>query len=302
MKIVIPLAGMGTRLRPHTFTKPKPLINVAGKPVLAHILDKLAGLSVEEIIFVTGMLGQAHAIALTKAHVSGPILIIFVDTIFDADLSELERMADDGLLYVKQVDDPRRFGVTVVEDGYIARLVEKPQKPVSNLAVVGVYYFKDAGWLMNAIETLMARNIKTGGEYYLADAIQLMIDEGAKLRAEMIDVWEDCGNLETLLHTNRYLLDHGRGNSRDCASCVLVPPVYIAPSATLENCVVGPHVSVADDAIVRDSIIRDSIINDRARVENATLSGSVVGADSRVQGRFNTLNVGDSSEVRFEAD
>lgn len=327
MKIVIPLAGLGTRLRPQTLTKPKPLLNVAGKPVLGHILDKLNVLDVEEIIFITGylggqiheyvsanygfparyveqkqQLGQAHAIALTKEFVQGPIFIIFVDTIFETDLKRLEDVTIDGVMYVKEVEDPRRFGVAVLKDGLISRLVEKPTTSVSNLAVIGLYYFKDSQWLFRAIDELMARDIKTAGEYFLADAIQIMIDQGAKLEADTVDVWEDCGKPETLLQTNRYLLDKNGMDTFQCTSCIIRPPVYIANTALIENSIVGPYVTIADHSVVRNSIIENSIINDRSIIENAHLSGSLVGSDARVKGGFNTLNVGDSSEIVFEGN
>ncbi|MCL5959002.1 MAG: sugar phosphate nucleotidyltransferase, partial [Chloroflexi bacterium] len=298
---------------------------VAGKPVLGHILDKLKVLDVEEIIFITGylgsqireyvssnygfparyveqkqQLGQAHAIALAKEFVQGPILVIFVDTVFETDLKRLGNVTTDGIMYVKEVEDPRRFGVAVLKDGLISRLVEKPTTPVSNLAVVGLYYFKKAEWLFSAIDELMARDIKTAGEYFLADAIQIMIDQSAKLEAVTVEVWEDCGKPETLLQTNRYLLDKNGTTPHQCCGCIVRPPVYIASSALIENSIVGPYVTIADNSVVRNSIIENSIINDRALIENAILSGSLVGSDARVKGGYNTLNVGDSSEIIFE--
>jgi len=256
MKVIIPLAGFGTRLRPHTFTKPKPLVSVAGKPVLGHILDKLVGLDIEEIVYVVGYMGdqirdyveanyafpsryieqkdlrgQAHAIYLVKDYVSGPVLIIFVDTIFEADLASLSSEQADGVLYVKEVDDPRRFGVVITRGGFITQLVEKPNTPVSNLAVIGLYYIRDSQVLMDCIAELIEKDIKTQGEYFLADALQLMIDRGAKLVAKKVDVWEDCGKPETVLHTNRYLLEHGGAQEIADREFVLVPPVYIGRRA-----------------------------------------------------------------------
>ena len=225
MKIIIPLAGLGTRLRPHTFSKPKPLVNVAGKPVLGHILDELEGLDVEEIIFIVGylgeqiekyvtksypqykaryieqkeMLGQAHAVYLAKEYVQDDVLIIFADTIFQTDLSRLNTLDSDGVMYVKEVEDPSRFGVAVLnEESYITRLVEKPTSYVSNLAVVGVYYYKDSRWLFNSIEKQMELNHQLAGEFFLADAVSIMIKEGAKLYAYKLDVWEDCGKIDAL--------------------------------------------------------------------------------------------------------
>jgi glucose-1-phosphate thymidylyltransferase len=324
MKAIIPLAGFGTRLRPHTYTKPKPLISVAGKPVLGHILDKLVGLDIEEIIFIIGYLGdqisdyvtanydfpsryieqkelkgQAHAIYLTKDHVSGPVLIIFVDTIFETDLSLLAQEPADGIIYVKEVEDPRRFGVAITENGYITTLVEKPSTPVSNLAVIGLYYVKDSRRLMTCIAELMRKDIKTKGEYFLADAFQLMIDQGSRFAARTVEVWEDCGKPETVLHTNRYLLEHGGAQEIETENSVLIPPVYIEKTAAIKDSVIGPYVSVAGGAKIVRSIIRDSIINERAQIEDANLSQSLIGKDAYVRGSFERLNVGDSSQVDF---
>jgi glucose-1-phosphate thymidylyltransferase len=322
MKIIIPLAGFGTRLRPHTYTRPKPLIPVAGKAVLGHILDKLKGLDIEEIIFIIGYLGdqireyvsdnydfasryitqeelkgQAPAILLARRHVSGPVMILFVDTIFDTDLSGLADVTSDGIIYVKEVEDPRRFGVAITESGFITRLVEKPATPVSNLAVIGLYYIKDSQLLMDCLDELIRRDIKTKGEYFLADALQLMIDRGSKFEARTVEVWEDCGKPETVLHTNRYLLEHGGAQEIATDNSVLIPPVYIERTAAIKDSVIGPYVSVAGEATIVRSIIQDSIINERAHIEDANLRGSLIGTDAYVRGDSQRLNVGDSSQV-----
>ncbi len=328
MKVVIPLAGFGTRLRPHTYTKPKPLINVAGKPVLGHILDKLLSLEVEEIIFIVGylgeqiknyvetnyrfnaryveqkeMLGQAHAIFLAHEFLQGPALIIFVDTIFETDLSHLAEVDADGVIYVKEVEDPRRFGVAVVEGGCITRLIEKPKSLEHNLAVIGLYYIKDMRWLLEAIEQLMERGITTDGEYYLADALQLMIDEGARLIAQPVDVWKDCGKPETVLETNRYLLTHGHGNSEQIKAedSLIIPPVHIDPTARIVHSIVGPYVTIAPHCEVRNSVIRDSIIDEGAHISDTMLERSLIGKEALVRGRYQRLNVGDSSSVDLGA-
>ncbi len=325
MKVLIPLAGLGTRLRPHTYTKPKPLLNVAGKPVLAYILDRLVGVpDIEEIIFIVGYLGdqieeyvdshydfptryveqaelkgQAHALHLAKDYLGGPVLIVFVDTIFDTDVSSLADEAMDGVIYVKEVEDPRRFGVVVIEDGMIARLVEKPETPVSNLAVIGLYYIKDSCHLVRSIEELMRRDMRTKGEYFLADALQLMIDQGARFRAEPVSVWEDCGKPEALLQTNRYLLDLGGGQEVETEESILVPPVYIDPSATIRRSIVGPYVTVGANCVVSNSILRDCIVDEEARIEGVVLAGSIVGSNAEVEGSFYTLDMGDSSRVKL---
>ncbi len=327
MKVIIPLAGFGTRLRPHTYTKPKPLINVAGKPVLGHILDKLKGLDIEEIIFIVGylgeqikeyvtthyhfksryveqkeLLGQAHAIYLAKDLVQGPTIVLFVDTLFEADLSKLQEEKYDGVIYVKEVEDPRRFGVTIVNDeGQITKLIEKPDSMKDNLAVIGLYYVKDVQKLMKAIKVLMDKNIQTKGEFYLADALQLMIDEGAILRPETVNIWLDCGKPETVLETNRYLLKHNMDNSEKVASIasIIVPPVHIDPSVKIRNSIIGPYVTIAADCEVEDSIIRDSIVNEESYIKDAMLRQSLIGRKVDLLGRYRRLNLGDSAFVDF---
>jgi len=324
MKVVIPLAGFGTRLRPHTYTKPKPLVNVAGKPVLGHILDKLLNLEVEEIVFIVGylgqqiqdyvdtyycfnaryieqkeMLGQAHALFLARDFLPGRALIIFVDTIFETDLSHLAEVDADGVIYVKEVENPRRFGVAVVEEGRITRLIEKPATMEHHLAVIGLYYIQDMPWLMEAIDQLMRGGITTGGEYYLADALQLMINDGARLIAQPVEVWKDCGKPETVLETNRYLLTHGHGNAEQVRAqdSLIIPPVHIDPTARIIHSIVGPYVTIAPGCEVRNSVIRDSIIDEGAHIADTMLEQSLIGKEALVKGRYQKLNVGDSSSV-----
>lgn len=323
MKAVILLAGLGTRLRPHTFSKPKPLVQVAGKPVLGHVMDSLKGLLIDETIFIVGYLGeqiekyvaneyphvraryveqnemkgQAHAIRLAKDYIDQEVLIIFGDTIWETDFTRLSRVQGDGLIYTKEVPDPRRFGVALLKDGFVTQFIEKPATPISNLAVVGVYYFRNWRRLMKAIQEVIDRNIQTEGEYFLADAMQLMIDDGAQLEAETIPVWEDCGTVPAILKTNRYLLTKQGSHARDIPGSVILPPVYISDNARIINSIIGPNVSISEDALVENSIVRDSIISEGAYIESRVLEGSLVGKDARVSGTFERLNVGDSSEI-----
>jgi len=341
MKVIIPLAGFGKRLRPHTYTKPKPLVNVAGKAVLGHILDKLQGLDVEEIVFIVGwlgeqieeyvsanyafkahcveqkeLLGQAHAIRLARELVDGEVLIIFVDTIFEADLARLDTVPSDGVIYVKEVENPRRFGVVTLDDqGLITRFVEKPETPVSNLAVIGVYFCRDAPLLFECIDELIEKDIQTKGEYFLADALQLMVDRGSRFNAWTVEVWEDCGTRDSVLETNRYLLEQvPHANGEHAENSIVVPPVYIDPSARVVNSRVGPHVHIGANSVVTDSlvgpyvslaegsqvhtsIVKDTIINEESHIEEAMLSWSLVGQGALVRGTFERLNVGDSSEI-----
>ncbi|MDQ3856030.1 MAG: sugar phosphate nucleotidyltransferase [Chloroflexota bacterium] len=326
MKVVIPLAGLGTRLRPQTYTRPKPLVNLAGKPLLGHILDRLSGLPIEEVIFITGylghqieeyvranhdfparyveqteQLGQAHAIQLASEWLHGPTFVVFADTIFETDIKRIMSVESDGLLYVREVDDPRRFGVAVMNGHYIARLVEKPATPVSNLAVVGLYYFSEGKELAAATEELISRGQQTQGEYYIADAIQLMIDGGAKLETEKLDVWLDCGTPAALLDTNQYLLSVTHGGQYHFDDATVIPPVYIGEGVEVHRAVIGPNVSLDAGAEVVGSIVCDSILGKDCRIENATLCRSIIGEGATLRGVYSQLNVGDKSYINLGA-
>lgn len=325
MKAVIPLAGLGTRLRPQTHSKPKPLVNVAGKPVLGHVLDLLSDLPIEQYIFITGYLGeqieeyvqsrgndlnavfveqkerkgQSHAIYLAKDYIDTDLLILFVDTLFEYPISRLLKTGGDGTLLVKEVADPRQYGVVVIEDGRITRLVEKPSTPVSNLAVIGAYYIRNHAMFLDCLEKQVTSGTTNKGEYYLADCLQMMIDQGAELRPDHVGVWLDCGSSENLLEANRYLLKDSHYVGGQVENSILEPPVYIADSAVVKNCVLGPNVSVASGVNIEGSIICDSIISEEAILTNAHLKGSLIGKNARVQGAAVRLNVGDHSEISY---
>jgi glucose-1-phosphate thymidylyltransferase len=322
MKVIVPLAGWGTRLRPHTYTKPKPLLQVAGKTVLDHVLDRLEELDIQEVVFIIGHLGeqikeyveanydfatsyveqkelkgQAHALYLAREHLAGPVFIIFADTIFEANLSFLKDVSSDGVAFVKEVDDPRRFGVVTLEEGFITRFIEKPDEPISNLALVGMYYIKNSLLFLECIEAVLRDDIKTKGEYYLADALQLMVDRGARLEISTVEVWEDCGKPETMLTTNRYLLRKSGGQETETNNSVIIPPVYIASSASITNSVIGPYVSVAGEVMIEESIISDSIIDQGAHIRHALLRESLIGSHTWVRGNFQQVDIGDDSRV-----
>ena len=330
MKIVIPTAGFGTRLRPHTWSKPKPLVTVAGKPVLGHVLDMFGSLpTLDEVVIIVGylgdqieryvdsaypalktryieqeeMLGQSHAIWLAREGLEGPMLMVFVDTLIETDLTGLPGETAEAVAWVKEVPDPRRFGVAEAgPDGWVSRLVEKPEDTSNNLALVGFYYFAEARDLIKAIEQQMDQKTQLGGEFYLADAINIMLDDGLRMRVQPVDVWQDCGKPGPLLDTNRYLLEHGRDNSADARKreqVVIVPPVYIDPSSDIKESVIGPNVSIGPGCVIEQSLIRDTIVDAESHIVDSVLSTSVIGREARVIGRFRSLNVGDSSEVGF---
>ncbi len=326
MRAIIPVAGMGTRLRPHTHTQPKVLMHVAGKPILAHILDELVAVGVDEVILVVGYLGDmieayarerysrlrlhfvqqteplgnGHAVFVAREHLDGaPVLILFGDTIIKGDLAGLVRSTRT-LAGVKEVEDPRRLGVVELNaEGRVRRLLEKPTDPPTNLALVGVYFISDSRALRVALDRLVQENRRARGELWLADGLQLMIDAGVDMRIFPIEHWYDCGTVDALLAANRALLEATPPSRRQFDRAIVKPPSFVSPTATIEDSVVGPHVSIADGARVVNSILRDSIINAQASVEDALLEHSIVGEHTVVRGRPGRINVGDSSAVEL---
>ncbi|PKL85777.1 MAG: nucleotidyl transferase [Ignavibacteriae bacterium HGW-Ignavibacteriae-1] len=323
MRAVIPVAGVGTRLRPHTYSLPKVLLNVAGKPILGHILDALVEQSITKATIITGYMGKlvenyvvenyksinfdfvvqeerlglGHAIWTGRnTYGTDPLVIILGDTIFDVDLSRLT-VKGSNTIGVKEVEDPRRFGVVVLnKKGKIERLVEKPEQFVSNLAIVGLYSIEDSKLLSACLDEMIKNNIRTRGEYQLTDALQMMIEKGAEFSTTNVEGWFDCGKPETLLNTNRFLLDR-KPPSRQFPDSIIIPPSFVAATAVIERSVIGPYASVADGAVVKDSIVRDSIISNYAKVQSSLLEQSIIGNEAEVKGHFNRLNVGDSSQI-----
>lgn len=325
MKVIIPVAGMGTRLRPHTHTMPKALVQVAGKPILGHILDEIVPLDVRDVVLVTGAMGErveeyvataypslrpcyvrqeetkgiGHAIWLTRECAeNGPTLIVLGDTVVTADFAALVR-GPRTAIGVKEVADPSLFGVVEVEGDRVVSLVEKPDVPPSNLAIVGLYFIANTALLFECLNDLVEKDIRTKGEYQLTDALTLMLGRGEEMRTFPVEGWYDCGRPETLLETNRFLLTRSASNDVKIPGSIVVPPVSIDPTAIIERSVVGPYASVAARSVIRDSIVRDSILNADARVECSLLDRSLIGERAFVKGTFQRLNVGDSSEIEI---
>jgi glucose-1-phosphate thymidylyltransferase len=313
VKLIVPLAGKGTRLLPLTARVPKPLVRVAGRPVMDYVMDAMRGLDVEELIVITGHLrdvveryigthydlptrfveqrmldGTAGAINLARPYVDGPVLIVFVDTLFEADLG-LVRTADaDGIIWTKAVEDYQRFGVIVTDArGYMTRIVEKPQEPISKLANIGLQYIRDWQTLFEGIAHVMTQRPGKGGEFYLTDAFQYMVDRGRRLLTASVRGWYDCGQVDTLLETNRHLLEAGRARipSGPCPRCTLVPPVYIEDGVTMHDATLGPNVSLEAGSVVAESTIANSILGRNVRVVRSTVQGSLVGDDQVIEGR-----------------
>jgi len=321
---VVPVAGAGTRLRPHTHTYPKVLLTVGDKPIIGHILDDLQGAGIKKVCMVVGYLGEkikeyvsrnyrqldvryveqpepkglGHAIWLTRREVSGPVLVMLGDTILDADLSKFLGGKDD-CIAVKEVADPRRFGVVETKGGYISAMVEKPEHPKTNLAIVGIYSFRSSALLYNSLERLVDSGRTTRGEIQFTDAMALMVKGGHKIKPVAIEGWYDCGKPETLLETNRHILDRKKLPCK-AANSLIIPPVYISPTAKVQNSILGPYVSIGDGASIDSAIISDSIVNENAQIQNINLAGSLVGPSATVIGRKDQLNVGENSEIRFD--
>ena len=322
MQVIIPLAGKGTRVRPHSHLVPKPMLKVAGRPVIDWVMDRVMGLDVSELIFITGHLkeqveaystgrygvpcryveqkvqdGTAGAVNLARPFVHEPILIIFVDTVFEADLTLINRADADGIIWAKEVEDYQRFGVVVTDaDGYMTKIVEKPSTPISKLANIGLYYIRDVEALWKGIDhTLAAPTNK--GEYYLTDAFQWMIEHGKKILTAEVGGWYDCGKLDAFLETNQVLLEKGAAKRGSFPGVTFIDPVLIEDGVSITNSTIGPNVTIEKGATVTDSTLSHSLIGQSSMIAGSVLDHSMLGNRVVVTGFSGSLSVADDSEI-----
>jgi glucose-1-phosphate thymidylyltransferase len=330
MKVIIPVAGAGIRLRPHTYTQPKPLIPVAGKPILAHIIDELLEADFREFVFVLGYLGEkiknfvqnryknlkcefvfqndrmglGHAIWLAQEEIKNEkeLFIALGDTVFDMDLSEMLKSPTSSL-GVQEVKDPREFGIVLLDEkGFVKKVIEKPKIPHSNLAIVGLYKIMEVKQLIDALEYNIQNDIRTNGEFQLADALQRMVEQGVKFTTVRVNNWFDCGKKEILLETNKTLLEKNNVYDVDLPSfenTIIVHPVSIGDGCEIKDSIIGPYVTIADNTKIDASIIQDSIIGSYSYLKEIILNKSVVGSDTSIRGIKRSLNIGDNTEIDF---
>ncbi len=327
-KAIIPVAGVGSRLRPHTHTQPKPMMPVAGKPILGHIIDSIIDAGITHQVFVLGYLGEkireyveteysdkiqaefvvqeprrglAHAIYLCKTETleAEEILIVLGDTIFGNEIKQILQSPYPNLLGVQEVETPRKFGIIIAdEDNKVVKAIEKPEIPVSNLAMVGLYKFRQIKLLFQCIQDLMENSPENANQFFLTDGIMKMVEKGVGVHVFQVDNWYDCGNRESLLHTNRILLDRAKNKQvHQFENTVILPPVHIAPGCDIRNSVIGPYVAIAENSHIYNSIVRDSIVGAYAQLEDIVLHKSVLGNDTSFKGKSHSVNVGDSTEI-----
>lgn len=331
MKIIVPMAGMGKRMRPHTLTVPKPLIPVAGKPIVQRLVEDIARTCeepVEEVVFIIGdfgkeveaqlvsvaegigakgtiayqeeALGTAHAILCAGDALDGKLVVAFADTLFVAQFKLDD--SKDGIIWVHQVEDPSAFGVvTVGEDGSIDNFVEKPETFVSDKAIIGIYYFKDGQQLRSELQYLLDNDIRDKGEYQLTSALENMKTKGVKFFPGAVDEWLDCGNKNATVYTNQRVLEHLNGADivadHTAENAVIIPPCYIGEGVSLKNAIIGPHVSVGSGSVIEGSVISNSIVQNHSRISNANISNSMLGNHAVYEGKADDLSVGDYNTV-----
>ena len=308
MKVIIPVAGYGSRLRPHTFSTAKALLHVAGKPILSHVLAPIIALNPEEVVFVIGfrgdeiqeyveqnfsftsrfvrqdkLLGLGYAVSLGLSVIpDGPVLILLGDTIVEVDLGKFAA-AGDNVLGVREVPDPHRFGIAEIQNNHILSLEEKPVNPKSNFAIVGLYYFHNSRKLRHALDEHVRSGVTNRGEVQFTDALEQLLLSGEKFTPFEIDSWHDCGKKETVIETNRYLLDKLAPPTTYNGSTI-IPPVFIAPGAIVTNCVLGPYVAISEGAVIQHSVVRNTIVGPDAQIQDAVLDNSLIGRNAVVRG------------------
>lgn len=328
MKAIIPVAGIGSRLRPQTHTQPKALVPVAGKPILGHIIDNLSSAGIVDFIFVIGYLGDkiqqyitskypnihaqfvvqefkegiGHAIWMARDQISeqDELMIVLGDTVFSVDLKPVIQ-AKESSLGVKRVDDPRLFGVAEIDDdGYVNKVVEKPLIPKSNLAQVGIYCIKEGRQLIDALDAMIKANVRTNDQFYLTDGLMKLIEAGVKMKTFPVEEWYDCGKKEILLATNAMLLAKQKNNHQvKGENNIIIPPVSIGENCEISHSIIGPNVSIGENTIVNSSILKNSIIGAYSHLESVVLNQSLVGSDASLRGLSQSLNLGDSTEISF---
>ena len=337
MKIIVPMAGVGSRLRPHTLTTPKPLTVIAGKPIVQRLVEDISGVidqKIEEIAFIIGpatkgfpsdteeklvaianklgakgsvyvqedALGTAHAIHCAKDSLDGPCVVAFADTLFKADFT-LDVEAD-GAIWVKQVEDPSAFVVVKLQDGYISDFIEKPKDFVSDLAIIGIYYFRDGNRVKEEIQYLLDNDLRENGEYQLTNVLETLKQEGAKFIPGTVDIWMDCGKKDPTVDTNKKILEieQARGNNLVSDSVILenseiVQPCYIGENVVIKNSKVGPYVSIGENTVVEDSEIVNSLIQTNAKISNAGLNNAMIGNHAKYNGNYTSVSIGDYTEL-----
>lgn len=333
MKVIVPMAGRGSRLRPHTLTIPKPLVPVGGKPIVHRLVADIARVCaepIEEIAFVVGefgeavekellavaeslgakgsihyqleALGTAHAVLCAASALEGPVVVAFADTLFKADFKISKE--DEGILWVKQIEDPSAFGVVKLDaNGNIIDFVEKPQTFVSDLAMIGIYYFKDGARLKGELQYLIDNQVVKSGEYQLPDALRRLTEAGVAFKPGTVDEWLDCGNKEVTVETNQRVLEHDLAAGRlqqlsdDFTDSIIIQPCFIGANVRIERSVVGPHVSIGAGAVLTDVNVKNCIIGNHTKLENINLAGAMIGSNAQYKGRAKDLSLGDFSSV-----
>ena len=337
MKIIVPMAGIGSRLRPHTLTVPKPLTVIAGKPIVQRLVEDITSVvnqKIEEIAFIIGpsakgfpsdtstklikiaeelgakgsvyiqeeALGTAHAIYCAKASLNGPCVVAFADTLFKADF-KLDANAD-GAIWVKKVDDPSAFGVVKLKEGYITDFVEKPKDFVSDLAIIGIYYFKDGGKVREEIQYLIDNDLRENGEYQLTNVLESLKSQGAKFIPGTVNAWMDCGKKDPTVDTNKQVLgfEHEAGNNLVANDVVLnnaeiIQPCFIGENVILNNAKIGPYVSIGANSIVKDATITNSLIQSNVEISNASLDNAMIGNHAKYNGKYTSVSIGDYTEL-----